>query len=330
VPFIVRGGTVSAVTVDIVADAVALDPGRGEPLIDPLVALATTAEQSTLVGIFRVLAELSEAFPDASTETVEAAAVAIEEGRVSIRRDAAQVLANVAAYHPDAVAPFVDRLVVATDDDSPRVRSSALVALRNVCAALPAAIEDDIHRIIGRLDDDSSVVRKHAARLIATVADREPEIVKPAAETSDRLRRLQRDPAVDVDPERLQDASTAIQTGVAATDVEEAPTETEEIWTPESADEMGVSGDTNVFEPVGDDFDPSFDEEFDEEGPADGDVAPSTAGIEDQGTVIEDDGSTDDDVGDRSTVIEDDGSTDDDVGDRSTVIEDDERTDSDS
>jgi len=335
VPFMVRGGTVSAVTVDIVADAVALDPGRGEPLIDPLVALATTAEQSTLVGIFRVLSALSEEFPDASTEAVESAAVAVEEGRVSIRRDAAQVLANVAAYHPDAVVPFVDRLVVATDDDSPRVRSSALVALRNVCAAVPAAIEDDIHRIIGRLDDDSSVVRKHAARLIATVADREPEIVEPAAETSDRLRRLQRDPAVDVDPERLQDASTAIQTGVAATDVESAPTEREEIWTPESADEMGVSGDTNVFEPVGDDFDPSFDEEFDEEELADADhpaedttdsgadASPSTADIEKQGTVIEDNGPTDDDLGDRSTVIEDDGSPDDDLGDRSTVIEDD-------
>lgn len=333
VPFMVRGGTVSAVTVDIVADAVATDPGRAEALIEPLVDLATTAERSTLAGIFRVLADLSAEFPDTAKAAVESAAVAIEQNRVSTRRDAAQVLANVAAYHPDAVAPFVDRLVLATDDDSPRVRAAALVALRNVCAALPGAVESDIHRIVGRLDDDSSVVRKHAARLIATVADREPELIEPAAETSDRLRRLQRDPAVDVDAERLQTASTAIQTGVSATDIEDKPTNQEksEIWTPESADEMGVSGDTEVFEPVGDDFDPSFDEEIEEELDTEIDEPVDESATQDSPLAVEDETpptaeDENDDLGDQETVIEDESTAEEspgDLGDHDTVIEDD-------
>jgi hypothetical protein len=305
-PFVVRGGTVSAVTVDIIADAVSLDPTRCETLVEPLVGLAPTTDVATRQTIFGALAPLSAEFPETATVAVDVAAGGLQAGRTAIRRDAAQLLANVAAYHPEAVAPTVESLLVATDDSSPRVRTPALIALRNVSAALPGALDSDMHRIVGRLDDDSATVREHAGRLVATVAEREPGIIDPPAETADRLRRLQRDPAVDIDPERLQDASTAIQTGVPAENTETADdADRADIWTPESADEMGVSGETNVFEPVGDEF----------EGIFDGD-----AGADD---------STDDAVTDRDTVVEGDDGTDDPttLGEQDTVVRSDESDD---
>jgi len=346
IPFLVRGGTVSAVTVEIVEDVVTLDPSHGKPVIEPLLDLATAVDRSTLGSILGVLVVLSEEFPDESQNAVEVAAVGIEDGSMSIRRDAAQVLANVAAYHPEAVEPFVDHLMVTIEDNSSRVRATALVALRNVCTAIPEAIESDIHRIIGRLDDDSAVVRKQAADLISTVADRDPKLIDQEAEAADRLRRLQRDPAVDVDAERLQDASTAIQTGIATDEADEQ--DKEEIWEPESSDEMGVSGDTKVFEPIGDDFDPEFDDEFDQGGspeeeadsqePAPAEVSTDTTDqVAGQETVIEPDQS--DDLGEQDTVIASDTSSDPpgeteqaadsgsdtaDVGEQDTAIESDE------
>jgi len=315
IPFLVRGATVSAVTVGIVEDVITLDPSQGEPVIEPLLDLATAVDQSTLGSVLGVLEVLSEEFPTESQAAVQVAAVGIEEGSMSIRRDAAQVLANVAAYHPEAVEPYVDHLLVAIEDNNPRVRATALVALRNVCTAIPDAIESDVHRIIGRLDDDSAVVRKQAADLISTVADRDPGLIKQEAEAADRLRRLQRDPAVDLDAERLQDASTAIQTGVSPSDDDSG--DSEEIWTPESSDEMGVSGDTNVFEPIGDEFDSDFDDEFEE--PAFEESTESTDEIEDRETVIDSDGETDD-VEDQETVIDSDEPSEG-VGDTETVID---------
>lgn len=335
VPFVVRGSTVSAIVVDILTAVVPLDPGRGEVLVEPLIDVATSTEGSTLEGVFEVLADLSTEFPAACRDAVGTAAAVLEDGRPEVRRDAAAVLANVAAAHPGAVEPLVDRLVVATDDDNPRVRAAALVALANVCTATPAALEDDIHRIIGLLDDESVTVREEAARLVVTVAERDPALVEPAAETADRLRRLQREPAVDVDAERLQNASTAIQTGTPVEGGDATDAGDEEIWTPETADEMGASGDTNVFEPGDAEFDADFEADLDAPAePGDQDVSdadttlesdaeaaasPDDAvgdvedrptaveGAESEGTEEETDASAD--VGDRDTAVEPDGTT---------------------
>lgn len=315
VPFLIRESTVGTVTVSIVEDVITVDPSQGEVVIEPLVELATTADRETLTVIFRILSEISGESPTESKVAVEVAAAQIESGRMRIRRDVAKILANVAAYHPETVAPFVDNLVIATDDASPRVRSPALQALQNVCTALPEVIDSEIHRIIGRLDDDSAVVRKHAADLISTVADRKPEIIDPAAETADRLRRLQRDPAVNVDPDRLQDASTAIQTGVATEETESGRHEKEEIWSPETAEEIGISGETEVFEPVGDDFD--LIESAEVTSKTSDDKERSAVDTEDRDTVIEPDQETShvDNTEDRTDVPTES------VGDRETVIE---------
>ena len=329
-PFVTRGETVSAVTVDIIADAVALDPARGEVVIEPLVELAPAANLATLQTIMGILAELSSEFPEESTAAVDIAAAGLEKGRVTIRRDAARVLANVAAYHPEAVAPSVDALLVATEDSNPRVRAAALIALRNVGGALPETLESEMHRIIGRLDDDSATVRKHAARLVTTVAEREPGVIEPAAEAADRLRRLQRDPAVDVGPEQLQDASTAIQTGVPAGEDggESSSADREEIWSPETSDEMGVSGETNVFDPVGDEFDAEFEEEFADELDDGPDEPEEPSGESETANRAASAGAGDDspatgseDVGESDTVIQNDADGTADVGASDTVIQ---------
>lgn len=308
VPFTVRGGTVSAVTVDLLGSVVAADPSAGAPLIDPLTDVATTAEGATLERILKLLSALSAEFPTECRGVVGTAAAVIEDGRVGVRRAAAEVLANVAAHHPDAVEPFVDRLVLATDDGSGRVRAAALVALGNVSVASPAALEGDVHRVVGLLDDDSATVRARAANLIVTIAEREPTVVEPAAETADRLRRLQRDPAVDYDPERLQDASTAIQTGIAVEDDAGTESDSEEIWTPETAEEMGASGDTEVFEPIPDEFD-DIDDEFetptpDDEGDEDGEPASEPADVENLETAVGSDQAADE-TDDAAAGVED-------------------------
>lgn len=261
VPFIVRGDTVNDVTVDIIANVITIDSSPGVELVQPLVNLVTTAEGTTLKRVFEILAILSAEFPAEARPVVEDAAQAIQEGRVGIRAAAANVLGNIAVSFPENVEPFVDRLLVATDDDSPRVRSLALRALTNVCSSFPGAIETDVHRVIGRLDDDSAEVREQAARLIVTIADQEPDIIEPAAETADRLRRLQRDPAVEFDSQRLQDASVAIQTGVTGASGTGDVPDASDLQTHESSDEMGVSGDTNIFDPSEGDFGGDFDAE---------------------------------------------------------------------
>lgn len=266
VPFIVRGDTVNDVTVDIIANIITVESSPGVELVQPLVKLVTTAEGTTLKRVFEILAILSAEFPEEAKPVVEDAAIAIQQGRVGIRAAAANVLGNIAVQFPETVEPFVDRLLVATDDDSPRVRSLALRALTNVCSEFPGSIETDIHRVIGRLDDDSAEVREQAARLIVTIADQEPDIIEPAAETADRLRRLQRDPAVELDSQRLQDASVAIQTGVTGADAAADVPDAGDLQTHESSDEMGVSGDTNIFDPSEGDFGGDFDAEgFDAE-----------------------------------------------------------------
>jgi hypothetical protein len=199
------------------------------------------------------------------------------------------VLSNVALEHPDAVAPFVASLVIATDDSDPQTRSIALVTIGSVGADDPEAIEDDVRRVIGRLEDDSSMVREHAAKAIITVAEREPGIVEPTAEASDRLRRLQRDPAVDLDEELLQQAANAIRTGTPpgeAVDGDAGEGDTD-IFTPESADEMGQSGDTRVFDPSAADLedDPADDDENPE---AESDGGPA-ATCDDCGTALPED-----------------------------------------
>jgi len=329
VPFTVRGGTVAAVTVEIISNAISRDPGRGEALIAPLVDLIPTADVATQREIFEILAVLSQEFPEASTVAVDAAADGLQAGRSAIRRDAAQLLANVAAYHPEAVAPTVDGLVVATDDGSPRVRAPALIALQNICTALPGAVEADMYRIVGCLDDDSATVREHAGRLVVTVAEREPAVVEPAADTADRLRRLQRDPAVDIDPERLQDASTAIQTGVPAEE-DGTSKDQREIWSPETSDQMGASGETNVFDPVGEEFEGTFDDTSDSDsGATAGDPVADRATSLDNGPggsgQEQEDGPAD--IGEHDTVVQagDDtsDSTHDDtgLGNRDTVVQ---------
>ncbi len=324
VPFTVRGETVGAVTVEVISDAISRDPGRSEELVAPLVNLVPTADVATQREIFETLAVLSQEFPEQSTVAVDAAADGLQAGRSAIRRDAAQVLASVAAYHPETVTPTVDALVAATDDGSPRVRAPALIALRNICTALPRAVEADMHRIVGCLDDDSATVREHAGRLVVTVAEREPEVVEPAADTADRLRRLQRDPAVDIDPERLQDASTAIQTGVPVDDDADSQNQ-REVWSPETSDQMGASGETNVFDPVGDEFEGTFDDEVEPDaGATAGDpVADRATSLDDgPGGSGQEPGNGPADVGEHDTVVRGGDDTDDTgLGDHDTVIQ---------
>jgi len=251
----VVGRTVSQVTAGLLADITDYDTSGGDVLVDPLVDLAGNTGSVARESVFEALANLSRDFPDEARAALPAAQAALDAGDVRVRRNAAQVLSNVALAHPEAVAPMASSLVVAVDDADPQMRSLALVTLGTVGAEAPEAIEADIRRIIGRLDDDSSLVREHAAKAIVTVARSQPDVVEPAAEAADRLRRIERDPAVDLDENLVHEAANAIRTGTPPG--EDAEDESEGIVTTETADEAGQSSDTRVFEPMDDDDAPS-------------------------------------------------------------------------
>ncbi|MEF8906547.1 MAG: hypothetical protein V5A13_01675 [Haloarculaceae archaeon] len=247
----VVGRTVSGVTARILAEITEYDTSGGDVLVGPLVDLAGNSESATREYVFAALANISEDYPDAAREALPAAQSGLDSGDVRVRRNAAQVLSNVAIEYPDAVAPFASSLVVAVDDTDPQMRSLALVTLGTVGADAPEAVEPDVRRLIGRLDDDSSLVREHAAKAMVTIATKHPEIVEPAPEASDRLRRAQRDPAVDIDEDLVQEAANAIRTGTPPGETVESESDegSTDIFTPESAAEAGQSGDTRVFEP---------------------------------------------------------------------------------
>jgi hypothetical protein len=247
----VTGRTVSQVTARFLADITEYDTSRGDSLIGPLVDLASNTGNVARDAVFATLENLSADFPEQSQEALAAAQSALDAGEVRVRRNAAQILSNVALEYPESVAPMASRLIVAVDDSDPQMRSIALVTLGTIGAEAPEAIEADIRRIIGRLDDDSSLVREHAAKAIITVAQNQPDIVEPAAEASDRLRRIQRDPAVELDEEMVHQAANAIRTGTPpGEDVEASGDDTStDIFTPEGVDEAGQSSDTRVFEP---------------------------------------------------------------------------------
>jgi hypothetical protein len=247
----VVGRTVSQVTASLLAEITEYDTSGGDVLVDPLVDLAGNTGGVVRESVFATLANLSRDFPDEARSALPAAQAALDAGDVRVRRNAAHVLSNVALENPEAVAPMAASLIVAVDDADPQMRSVALVTLGTVGAEAPDAIEADIRRIIGRLDDDSSLVREHAAKAIVTVARRQPDVVEPAAEAADRLRRIERDPAVDLEEGLLHEAANAIRTGTPpGEDAEDAD---EGIVTTESADEAGESSDTRVFEPMDDD-----------------------------------------------------------------------------
>lgn len=251
----VVGMNVSEVTASILADVTDQDVSRGENLIEPLVDLSGSAGTGTLESILRSLENLSAEYPAEAEQAVPSATSALDHGNVRIRRSAARVLANIATQNPEAIEPVLSKLMITIDDDDPRTRATALAAIGLVAASNPEAIGSDIRRVIGRLDDDASVVRERAAEVLVTVAETEPELVEQSAEASDRLRRLQRDPAVDVDAAVLQDAASAIQSGVPSGEVARAAGDTEDdpdLYTVEGADEVGTSGDTKVFDPISD------------------------------------------------------------------------------
>jgi len=251
----VVGRTVSGVTARILAEITEYDTSGGDVLVGPLVDLAGNSESATREYVFATLANISEDYPDAARQALPAAQSALDSGDVRVRRNAGQVLSNVAIEFPDAVAPFASALIVAVDDTDPQLRSIALVTLGTVGADAPEAVEPDIRRIIGRLDDDSSLVREHAAKALVTIATKHPEIVEPGAEASDRLRRAQRDPAVEIDEGLVQEAANAIRTGTPPGEAVEGESQegSTDIFTPESAGEAGQSGDTRVFEPPSED-----------------------------------------------------------------------------
>ena len=278
----VVGRTVSGVTARILAEITEYDTSGADVLVGPLVDLAGNSESATREYVFAALANISEDYPDETRQALPAAQSALDSGDVRVRRNAGQVLSNVAIEFPDAVAPFASALIVAVDDTDPQMRSIALVTLGTVGADAPEAVEPDIRRIIGRLDDDSSLVREHAAKALVTIATKHPEIVEPAAEASDRLRRAQRDPAVDIDEDLVQDAANAIRTGTPPGEAVEGESQegSTDIFTPESAAEAGQSGDTRVFEPPSEDDEEGVAEPPDPEDgfpaeapdPADGDL----------------------------------------------------------
>ncbi len=261
----ITGDTVSEVTAHLVADITDEGVNRGEILIDPLVDLADHVEGSTHEAVFRALYNLTVEFPDEGRAAVGVATAGLEQGNARIRRLAASILSNVAGEYPKLVEPVVPNLVVAIDDNDARTRANALSALNNVVGGVPEAIEEDVRRIIGRVDDDSSIVRERAAEVLVTAANNEPTIVEPSAEAADRLRRLERDPAVEIDAETLQEAATAIQKGVAPdqeTEAEGTPATSQntEVFRVDEAGESGSSGDTRVYEPIaGDDDGGTFD-----------------------------------------------------------------------
>jgi|GEM_PF-3164450 len=247
----VVGRSVSGITARVLAEITEYDTSGGDVLIGPLVDLAGNTQSAEREYVFETLANISADYPEAAREALPAAQSALDAGDVRVRRNAAQVLSNVAIEYPDAVAPMASTLIVAVDDTDPQMRSLALVTLGTVGAEAPEAVEPDVRRIIGRLDDDSSLVREHAAKALVTIASKHPEIVEPAAEASDRLRRAQRDPAVDIDEDLVQDAANAIRTGTPPGEAVEGSSDegSTDIFTPESAAEAGQSGDTRVFEP---------------------------------------------------------------------------------
>ncbi|MEF8775445.1 MAG: hypothetical protein V5A43_02945 [Haloarculaceae archaeon] len=265
------GQTVSEVTTKILAEVTAYDTSGGDTLVGPLVDLAGGSGSVVQEAVFRALANLAGDFPAEARDALPPAQSALDAGDVRVRRSAGQVLSNVAIDYPGDVAPLISSLIIAVDDSDPQMRSIALVTLGTVGAEAPDAIEDDIRRVIGRLDDDSSLVREHAAKAIITIAMKHPDIVEPAAEASDRLRRLQRDPAVELDEEMVQEAANAVRTGTppGATEEDEDGTD---VFTPESADEAGQSGDTRFFEPPDAD-DEESDPEAETSAPDQGDGA---------------------------------------------------------
>lgn len=241
----VEGRTVAAVTAEVVARVTDSDTSHGGGLIAPLVDLAGEGDGPTREAAFRAIANLSADFPGEARSAVPDAAAAIDRGQVRVRRQAASVLANVAAATPGAVEPELQTLVLAVDDDDPGTRAEAIRAVGAMAAERPDAVGSDVRRIVGRLDDDASVVREAAARAIVRVADRDPGLVRPAAETADRLRRLQRDPAVDLDGETLARAAAAVGDGSRADASGDAAAG-------ESEPGAGRSGDTRVFDPDAD------------------------------------------------------------------------------
>ena len=246
----VDGRTVAGVTAGLVADVTDGDAGRGTPLIGPLVALATEGEEPDRAAAFRALANLSAEFPAEARDAVPAARSTLDAGGVRERRNAARLLANVADAHPEAVADAVPELVVAIDDDGDlRTRTAAMEAFGAVGAAVPDAVESEVRLVVGRLDDDSTIAREHAAEAVVRLAETVPEVVEPAAEASDRLRRLQRDPAVGVDGEVLETAAVAVRTDEPMADVD---ADTRDESTPPTAaetDDDTGSGTTRVFDP---------------------------------------------------------------------------------
>lgn len=280
----VVGRTVSSVTARVLAEITEYDTSGGDVLVAPLVDLAGNTQSATREHVFAALANISEDYPEAAREALSAAESALDSGDVRVRRNAAQVLSNVAIEYPDAVAPFASTLIVAVDDTDPQMRSIALVTLGTVGTEAPDAVEPDVRRVIGRLDDDSSLVREHAAKALVTIASKHPEIVEPGAEASDRLRRAQRDPAVDIDEELVREAANAIRTGTPPGEAVEGTGDegSTDIFTPEAAGEAGQSGDTRVFEP------PNGDDGSDLPGPEAGGVPtadPESADLPDPGEV---------------------------------------------
>lgn len=261
----VVGMNVSEVTASVLADVTDQDVSRGENLVEPLVDLAGSTGTGTLEAVFRALENLSAAYPEAAEPAVATATGALDQGNVRIRRSAAQVLVNVARENPEAVEPVLSKLMIAIDDDDPRTRATALAAIGLVAAASPDAVGSEVRRIIGRLDDDASVVRERAAEVLVAVAEADPEVVEQTAEASDRLRRLQRDPAVDVAADTLQAAAGAIQSGVPSAGGSDEGVEAEadtDLYTVEDVDEVGSSGDTKVFDSFSDGEEDHLDEDI--------------------------------------------------------------------
>lgn len=254
-------GTVAEVTAAAVADVTDHDVTGGASLVAPLVALARDGEESSRAAAFRALSNLSAEYPDEAVDAVGVARLALDEGSVRVRRNAARLLANVAATHAEAVEPAVPDLVVTVDDDDDlRTRTAALDALGAVGASIPGAVESDVRLVVGRLDDDSTIVREHAAEVIVALAEADPGVVEPSAETADRLRRLQRDPAVDVDGALLEAAAVAIRTGEPMSDaLEDAGTGDDgRPSTAAELDEGDRSGKTRVFNPTSGETDEGF------------------------------------------------------------------------
>jgi len=110
----------------------------------------------------------------------------LDERDRGLRGRAAAMLARLAESRPGRLIRSLERLREALTDDSAYVRWHVAYSLGRMGARFPAQAPHFLSELVGRLDDENRMVKIFAGRALASVAEREPQIVEQAFETAKR------------------------------------------------------------------------------------------------------------------------------------------------